>query len=589
MVPGDPISLFLAAARAHQARPAVVEDARTWTYDAFLELVLRLAHDIAAAGVDHPRVTLLLEKGAHAYAAMFATLYAGGTYCPHNLTNPPTHAAKMVERFEPHVVIAGSRSLLDGYTLPRKARIITTDRGLTTKTLATPRPPDPLAYVMFTSGSTGEPKGVMVGRAGLGHYTRWAQQAMAVTPDDRWSQHPNIAFDLSVLDIYGALCSGAALVPLSAKHALEPALAIHDQQLTIWNSVPSVIDLMVRAGHVTAAHLGSLRLMTFCGEPLLWTHLDAVHAARPDLVVHNTYGPTEATVSCTLARLDRASPREPTASVPIGRPIEDTSIHILDEHMQLAPVGVAGEIYIGGVQVAHGYLHEIDLTEERFVADPFGSGGRLYRTGDLGRCRADGTLEFLGRNDFQIKLRGHRIELGEIEITIGRVAGVQRVVVHLREDEPGAKRLVAYYTGSPAGGDVALRRHAEANLPRYMVPAAYVRLDGFPLTANGKLDRNALPAPIDEAEGSGSTVTGDAALDERSKIRSFIERTFARGSAFSDDDNLIELGILDSLGARELVPFLEDTFGIRFDDTVIFDERFPKLSGLVELVAAQRR
>jgi amino acid adenylation domain-containing protein len=587
MVAGDPISLFLAMVRAHPTRTAVIEEARSWTYEAFAELVQRFAHDIAAAGFDHPRVTIVLDKGAHAYAAMLATLYAGGIYCPHHLDHPPARAAKMVATFEPHVVIAGARPLLEELGLPRKVRVITTDRALTSKTLATPKPADPLAYVMFTSGSTGEPKGVMVGRAGLGHYTRWAQDAMAVTPDDRWSQHPNIAFDLSVLDIYGALCSGATLVPLSAKHALEPALAIRDRRLTIWNSVPSVVDLMVRAGQVTADNMSTLRLMTFCGEPLLWPHLDAVFAARPDLVVHNTYGPTEATVSCTLARLDRRSPRESTASVPIGRPIESTHIHILDQSMGAAPVEVAGEIYIGGVQVAHGYLRRPDLTEERFVADPFGSGGRLYRTGDLGRWRADGTIEFLGRNDFQIKLRGHRIELGEIETTLGRATGVQRVVVHVREDEPGDKRLVAYYLGSPAGGGVALRRHAEANLPRYMVPSAYVRLEAFPLTTNGKLDRNALPVPAEDAKPSGSPAAAGSS-DERAQIRSFIERTFARGNAFSDDDNLIELGILDSLGVRELVPFLEDTFGVRLDDAVIFDERFAKLSGLAELVSARR-
>ena len=471
----------------------MIEDDRTWSYDELLELVHRLAYSIAALGVEHPRVVINLGQGAHACASMLATLFAGGTYCPLNVTHPAARRARMVAMFEPHVVITGS-VFAAGLELRDDTTLIDCDRPLARHTLANPAPPGDLAYVMFTSGSTGDPKGVMIGRDSLSHYVQWLRDAMSPTPEDRWSQHPSIAFDLSALDIYGALGSGAALVPLVSTTArTDPALVIRDQRLTIWNSVPSVMDVLIRAHRLTAEMFASLRLMSFCGEPLLEHHLRAIFDARPDLIVHNTYGPTETTVSCTLARFERPVPT--STPVTIGRPIANAPMYIVDEELRQLPTGVAGEIYIGGVQVARGYLNRSDLTAQSFVADPFVAGGRLYKTGDRARWLADGTIEFLGRADFQVKLRGYRIELGEFEATLSQVDGVQRVVVVMREDVPGDKRLVAYYAGEHAPDARTLRRHAERDLPEYMVPSAFVLLTELPLTSNGKIDRNALPAP----------------------------------------------------------------------------------------------
>ncbi|MFN5457225.1 non-ribosomal peptide synthetase, partial [Bradyrhizobium sp.] len=267
---------------------------------------------------------------------------------------------------------------------------------------------------------------------------------------------------------------------------------IRRERITTLHFVPSMLQIFVE--YAEAGSCTSVKRVMCSGEAL-----SPVLAARllerlEGTELHNLYGPTEAAVDVTAWRCAKEAS---DASVPIGRPISNTQIYILDQHGDPVPIGVAGEIHIGGVQVGRGYLNRPELTAERFVEDRFSdeAGARLYRTGDLGRWLGDGTIAYLGRNDFQVKIRGFRIELGEIEARLSEHAGVRDAAVIAREDAPGDKRLVAYYVGDAAIGAEELRGHLAALLPDYMVPSAYVHLELMPLTPNGKLDRNALPAP----------------------------------------------------------------------------------------------
>jgi acyl carrier protein len=334
------------------------------------------------------------------------------------------------------------------------------------------------------------PKGVMVEHSGLSNLLYWHCAAFDLKADDRSSCVAGVGFDAASWEIWPPLCVGASLF-------LAPSTAAHDPvELVRWWECQSV-DVSFLPTPIAEIALGR----DSCHAPTrtLLTGGDRLRQRPPQswsLSVVNNYGPTETTVVATSGQIDAEN-----AVVHIGGPISNTQIYILDEYGAPVPIGVAGELYIGGAGVARGYLHRPDLTAERFVADPFAGepGARMYRTGDLGRWLADGNIEFLGRNDFQVKIRGFRIELGEIEARLAGQAGVREAVVVAREDAPGDKRLVAYYTGVAAVGAEELRSHLATQLPDYMVPAAYVQLERLPLTPNGKLDRKALPAPGGDA------------------------------------------------------------------------------------------
>ncbi|MCS6473981.1 AMP-binding protein, partial [Burkholderia thailandensis] len=330
------------------------------------------------------------------------------------------------------------------------------------------------------------------------------------------------------------------------------------------------------------------------GEALPPSLVKRFYRCLPDARLHNLYGPTEAAVDVTAWACDA---EEGGASVPIGRPIANTRIYVLDEYGQPVPRGVAGELYIGGVQVARGYLNRPELTRERFVDDPFVAGGRLYKTGDLARWRTDGSLEYLGRNDFQVKIRGFRIELGEIEAQLAKVTGVREVVVLARDSAAAVrdnatpnvptpkssseteKRLVAYYTGD---ADVAaLRAQAAQHLPSYMVPSEYVRLDAWPLTPNGKLDRRALPAPADDAYARAEYEAPQGAKEE---ALAAIWRELLHVERVSRHDNFFELGG-HSLLAVQLVSRLRQALSVEVALSTVFDA--PVLSALAERLEAE--
>ncbi|QWP77562.1 amino acid adenylation domain-containing protein [Lysobacter sp. K5869] len=495
-------ALFEAQAARRPDAVAVVHGGEALSYAELNRRANRLAHRLIASGLrPDDRVAIYLERSAAMVVAILATLKAGGAYVPLDPAYPVDRLEYMLGDVAPHTVLTqaalraglpataaqvvelGDGSELDGFddANPDSAQL-----GLR---------PDHLAYVIYTSGSTGLPKGVMIEHRSLTTLIAALEEGYALREDDRLLQFAALSFDMSVEEYFGALCAGATLVlrddewiadPATFwRHCVEQRISVLNLPTAFWHQIADE-----RGGDVPAG----VRQIMIGGEKVnaemvaRWFQREG---HRPRLI--NAYGPTEATVDATMCVVDG----DASAQASIGAPILHTRIYLLDRHLQPVPAGAVGELYIGGPQVARGYLNRAQLTEERFLADPFAAGGRMYKTGDLGRWRADGAIDYLGRNDFQVKIRGFRIELGEIESRLAQYPGVREAVVDARESAAGDKRLIGYVEVEP-GTSIeieALRAHLAQTLPAYMVPVAYVTLERMPLTANGKLDRKALPEP----------------------------------------------------------------------------------------------
>jgi amino acid adenylation domain-containing protein len=418
------------------------------------------------------------------------------------------------------------------------------------------RDPDNLAYVIYTSGSTGRPKGVMNSHRGIVNRIGWMQQAYSLTPSDRVLQKTPFGFDVSVWEFFWPLSFGAELVIAAPGGHQDPAYLaelIEQSGVSIIHFVPSMLQAFLEAADV--GRCTSLRDTICSGEALAVETQNRFLKLLPTSNLHNLYGPTEAAVdvSAWACRVDSTA-----TAVPIGAPISNIALYVLDHRLEPVPVGVAGELYIGGVGLARGYLGRPALSAERFVPSPFGSGERLYRTGDLVRWRSDGVLDYLGRLDHQVKLRGFRIELGEIEAALASHAAVEQAAVVVREDG-GDRKLVAYVAlrDQAASHDAAsreeaandeLRGHLKQQLPDYMVPAALVQLPSLPLSPNGKLDRNALPAP--DWQGSREAYIAPRNATEQALAAIWCE--VLKREHVSVTDNFFELGG-DSLSATRAI------------------------------------
>ncbi|HEV3052104.1 MAG TPA: amino acid adenylation domain-containing protein, partial [Longimicrobium sp.] len=489
------------AERAPGATAVVFGDARL-DYAELNARANRLAHDLRARGVGpEVRVALCVERGPGMVAAVLAVLKAGGAYVPLDPSYPVDRLRYMLADSAPAVVLTqrAVAQALDGVLDGLGAGVPVLELDAAAPAWAS-RPetnpargglvPEHPAYVIYTSGSTGRPKGVLVPHRGLCNVAAAQQRAFGVGPDDRVLQFASLSFDAAAFEVVMALASGAALC-LAPREELLPGpgllALLRRHAVTTVTLPPSALAAL------PVEDLPALRTITVAGEALpaeLVERWGALHR------LWNLYGPTEATIWSTAAAC-----ADPARKPDIGAPIANVRVYVLDAALQPVPVGVPGELYIGGAGVARGYLGRPGLTAERFVADPFGGepGARLYRTGDLGRWRPDGTIEFLGRNDFQVKIRGFRVELGEIEARLREHPAVREAAVAAREESAGDPRLVAYWAGGEEVDAEALRAHLGERLPEYMVPAAYVRLETLPLTPNGKLDRKALPSPEGEA------------------------------------------------------------------------------------------
>ncbi|MCK1326658.1 non-ribosomal peptide synthase/polyketide synthase [Bradyrhizobium sp. 156] len=502
--------------KAPGAVAIVCEDERL-SYGELNARANRLAHHLIAFGVkpDQP-VAICLARSPAMVVGLLAILKAGGAYVPLDPAYPSARLRQVLEDAAPPLLLcdAAGRAALDAEAL---AEVSVVELDMATPAWAE-RPasdPDPhalgltsrhLAYVIYTSGSTGTPKGVMVEHGSLVNYLHWSDRSHYEGALNGSPMLLSFSFDGTITTMFGPLLAGTQLRILNQAVPIDWCAAVGQAQ---------TYDLI----KLTPSHLSTLtnrfdgykgpaptRVLMLGGEALIPADIQFWQERFPTVRLINHYGPTEATVGSTTFAISEAV--ESLSSIPIGRPIANTRIYLLDTRGELVPFGAVGELYIGGAGVARGYLNRPELTAERFIASPFVDGDRLYRTGDLARYLPDGNLEFLGRNDDQVKIRGFRIEPGEIAARLCEHAFVREAVVVARQNRAGDKHLIAYVVCTPAAGSDegdggglagALRAHLSARLPDYMVPAAFVPIAALPLTVNGKLDRNALPAPADEA------------------------------------------------------------------------------------------
>ncbi|HLM44194.1 MAG TPA: amino acid adenylation domain-containing protein, partial [Myxococcaceae bacterium] len=461
----------------------------------------QLAHYLRKKGVGpEARVGVYLERSVEMVVGLMGVLKAGGAYVPLDPSYPAERVKWMLEDARPEVVLTaeGLKERLEG----KQGEVVSLDTGWA-EVARQPesRPervegPDTLAYVIFTSGSTGRPKGAMNAHRGVSNRLLWMQSEYGLGANDTVLQKTPFSFDVSVWEFFWPLMTGARLVVAEPGGHQDPAYLqrlIVEERISTVHFVPSMLQAFLDEPGVERCT--SLKRVVCSGEALSSELKERCLKLLPWVGLHNLYGPTEAAVDVTYHACQVGDGR---SSVPIGKPVANTQIRILDERLRPVPVGVAGELYIGGVQVGRGYLGRPELTAERFIPDAFGGqeGARLYRTGDLARWLADGSIEYLGRVDFQVKLRGFRIELGEIEAVLLGHPTVAAAVVVAQRSKAGDLYLVAYVVSREARSDVeALRAHLSERLPSYMVPAVLMELEQLPLTPSGKVDRKALPQP----------------------------------------------------------------------------------------------
>ncbi|MFF4214835.1 amino acid adenylation domain-containing protein [Streptomyces nondiastaticus] len=553
--------LIAERAAATPGATAVVFEDEHLTYRELDARAGALARTLTAAGAGRDTVVAVaVPRSAELMVALLGVLKSGAAYLPLDTGYPAERLAAMVEDAAPVRVVTVPAVL---GRLPRAARDAAlllddaTDDATGDVTgaatgdaagaeAAAPAPGDP-AYVIFTSGSTGRPKGVVVTHRAIVNRLAWMQHAYRLRPDDRVLQKTPAGFDVSVWEFFWALCEGATVVlarPEGHKDAAYLARLVAEQRITTLHFVPSMLRAFLEEPTAAGACAGLRRV--FCsGEALPGDVADRWHAALPDVPLHNLYGPTEAAVDVTYHRT------EPGAGVvPIGRPVWNTRLYVLDAALRPVPVGVPGELYLAGDQLARGYLGRPGLTAARFVANPYdGDGARMYRTGDLVRWAPGGVLEYLGRTDDQVKVRGFRIELGEIEAALEALPGVAQAAVTARETAPGGpRRLVGYAV--PAAGAApdaeALRTGLAATLPEHMVPPVIVLLDALPLSLNGKLDRKALPEPAPAAAAASR-----APRTEAERVLAALVADVLGLDAAGPDDNFFSLGG-DSISAIQL-------------------------------------
>ena len=500
---------------------ALVFEGEVLTYAELNRRANQLAHYLQDLEVGpEVLVGICMERSLEMVVGLLAVLKAGGAYVPLDPSYPTERLTFMVADAQVSVLLIHQRLLKQ---VPvSDAHVLVVEQVWGKLICQPPQSPrssvaaENLAYVIYTSGSTGIPKGAMNTHRGIRNRLLWMQDAYGLTRQDCVVQKTPFSFDVSVWECFWPLLNGARLVVARPDGHRDPdylvSLILHEQITTI-HFVPSMLQSFLHTQQVQACQ--SLRQVICSGE-VLPLELQEGFFARLDAHLSNLYGPTEAAVGVTSWICVR---KGQSHSVPIGRPIANSEIYILDAHLQPVPVGVTGELYIGGVGVGRGYHHHPELTAEKFVPHPWSQerGACLYRTGDLGRYLPDGIIEYLGRMDQQVKVRGYRIELGEIEAVLGQHPAIQEVVVLACEDVPGEKHLVAYPVMLQGQtftiGD--LRTYLQDRLPAYMIPSAFVTLDALPLTPNGKVDRRALPKPdVVRLEREGAFVSARTSAEE---------------------------------------------------------------------------
>ena len=572
--------LIAELAERHGERPALIAGEGTWTYARLLRESDRLAAWLATRGIGPEcTVALLADRSLGLTAATLGIWRAGAAFLPLGTDQPIARLKAMVARVEPELIIAARRYADLAQALGGAVAWIDDPPWTNQPPVAPGKPihPASAAYVIFTSGSTGEPKGVVTSHVSTLNRVLWGQRHRPIGLGDRMMQKTPYTFDVSVWEMFWPLLAGATSVITRPGGHLDAdylaALAVR-QQVTVMHFVPSMLRLFLE-DPTRGASLRKLKYVICSGEALPGTLRDTIHSLNgPELL--NYYGPTEAAMEVGHYA---AIPGETDVAVPLGRPIDNALLYIVDRDFNPCPVGVAGELLIGGIALAHGYVGRPDLTAERFVPDPFSSapGERVYRTGDLARRRGDGVIEFLGRLDWQVKIRGQRIEPEEIAAALKRLPGIGEAVVLYQEETNGDGRLIAYLVGKPVD-PAELRRQLAAVLPDAMIPSVFTFVAALPIGPAGKLDRAALPAPsvrpdVRRRRPPGTALEWLLAAEWRAVL--------GRDDVQADDHFLIDLGG-HSLDALRLIGRLAR----RWPETISLADflRAPTIVGVANLL-----
>ena len=576
---------FEVLARETPDAVALAFEGATVTYRELNARANQLAHHLRAIGLGcEDLVGIVLERGIDLLVAVIGVLKSGAAYVPVDPTYP---AGRIDFTFRDAAVAAVVTTGRLGELVPAGVPLVRMDAdagALAARPSEDPErvaSPTNAAYVIYTSGSTGTPKGVVVAHQGFANMVSVVGRDFDLTAHDRVLQFPSIAFDASLFDVANALAGGATLC-LGTRARLFPGpdlfRFLRDERITVATLQPSALAAL------PSNDLPDLRVLMITGEvcPGDLAQRWARHGR-----VFNGYGPTEATIGCTWYEVPHQSAAT-LQSPPIGRPIANTQIYVLDRNLEPVPVSVPGEVYIGGAGVARGYLRRPGVTAERFLPNPFSdqAGARMYRTGDIARFRRDGNIEFLGRADRQVKVRGFRIELGEIETALAAHPLVREAVVDARGESPADKRLVAYYVpGDPAPSVTQLRADLGTTLPDHMIPAAFVALDALPLLPNGKVDRDALPSPEPARPELGTKFEPPRNDAERKLVE--IWKSVLGLDMVGIFDNFFDLGGHSLLGTQ-LMSRIRNTFELEVPLRALFER--PTVAGLaVALEAHERR
>jgi amino acid adenylation domain-containing protein len=575
---------------------ALADDERTMSYGELNARANQLAAHLRERGVGpDKRVGLGLERGMAQVIAILGVLKAGGAYLPLDPSSPAERMAYILEDAQTGLLITED-ALADRFAgfggeiilIDAQWEAIARHDGANAPSGAQP---GNLAYVIYTSGSTGNPKGALIEHRNVVRLLRATEPWYQFGPGDVWPLFHSYAFDVSVWEIWGALCYGGRLVmvPYWVSRAPEEFYRLLvKHRVTVLNQTPSAFRQLIRGEEEAGQSPDlALRVVVFAGEKL------ELQSLRPWIERHgdqtprliNMYGITETTVHVTYRPITMNEVREGTASM-IGGAIPDLDLYILDEELQPTPVGVPGELFVGGPGLGRGYWNRPELTAARFIADPYGRepGARLYRSGDQARHTPDGDIEYIGRVDLQVQIRGFRVEMGEIEAALCKQPGVREAVVIAREESPGEYRLIAYVVGD--GGSVLavgdLRQGLKTLIPDYMIPQAFVMLERLPLTVNGKVDRRALPAP--EAARPEETPYVEPAGETETHIAA-IWREVLGVPRIGRDDDFFELGG-HSLLATQAISRVREQFQVELPLRSLFES--PTVRGQAECVETLR-
>ncbi|HET9714224.1 MAG TPA: amino acid adenylation domain-containing protein, partial [Pyrinomonadaceae bacterium] len=573
--------LFEAQVELSPNAVAIVHEGDRITYEELNRRANQLAHHLRGLVGPEVLVAVCMERSIETIVALLGVLKAGGAYVPLDPLYPQERLHFMLEDTAAPVLLT-QQHLIELFP-PHDAKVICLDTQWTEVVSQPDQNPNPnanagnLAYVIYTSGSTGTPKGVAIEHRSTLTFLHWAKQTFRREQMEGVLASTSICFDLSIFEIFGTLSAGGKVILVEDALALASLAAAGE--VTLINTVPSAIAELVRLKAIPS----SVRTINLAGEALKNSLVQEIYKQETIREVYNLYGPSEDTTYSTFTKVEKGQ----DDAVSIGRPVANTQVYLLDQHLRPVPVGVAGELYLGGEGLARCYLNRPDLTAERFISNPFNNafGACLYKTGDRARYRSDGNIEYLGRLDQQVKVRGYRIELGEIEAVLSQHPDVRESVVLAREDTTGNQQLVAYVVTKAQVPSVSeLHGFLKARLPAYMATLAFVFMNELPLTPNGKLDRKALPA---------ATHIRDSNAEEHLAPRTAIEdlvigiwSDVLKVETIVREDNFFELGGHSLLGTQ-VVSRIKEVFSVELPLRILFER--PTVREVSEAIEALLR